>query len=140
MTSEEAIEFLQSHQPMPSDADITEEQGRTYACILKHFEECPDDRCIPLLINSVSRDTWLGMYEHIKFVLLVHPRDQVVTSLMEGLKNGSDGVKFRCCWWAADIGAWDFEPLIRPLLGHADQDVREGAAQFLRLREELGQA
>lgn len=137
MTSDEAIAFLEQHQPMPSDFDITDAEGEMYANLLKHFEDCPDDRCVPLLINSVSADTGLGMYEHIKFVLMAHSSDAVIPHLREGLLHGSTGVKYRCCWWAADVDAWELEPLIRPLLQHENEDVHESASAFLELRDEL---
>jgi len=35
MTTDEAIQFLARHQPMPSDRDITDEDGHTFATILK---------------------------------------------------------------------------------------------------------
>lgn len=137
MNSEEAIAFLRQHQPMPSDFDITNEEGETFARILKHFQSHVDDRCIPFLIRSVSTDTGLGMYEHINSVLIFHSRDAVVPHLRDGLLDGSAGVKYRCCWWAADVDAWELAPLIEPLLTHENEDVRESAAAFLQLRDDL---
>ena len=92
---------------MPSDSAITDEEGAAFAEILEHFEAQHDERCIPLLIHSVSPDTGLGMYEHIKFVLMAYPGEQVVPHIRRGLVDGNDGVRYRCCWWAADVGAWE---------------------------------
>ena len=92
---------------MPFDSAITDEEGEAFAEILEHFEAQHDERCIPLLIHSVSPDTGLGMYEHIKFVLMAYPGEQVVPHIRRGLVDGNDGVRYRCCWWAADVGAWE---------------------------------
>ena len=137
MNTEEALTFLTNHQPMPGDLDISDAESAQFAELIEHFESNPDPRCIPLLINAVSKNTGLGMYEHIKFVLIAHSKDQVVPHLREGLLHGNDGVKYRCCWWATDIDAWELEDLIRPLARHDDEDVREAANSFLELKEEL---
>lgn len=122
---------------MPSDAAITDEDGATFAEILRYFETEHDERCIPLLIRSMSSDTGLGMYEHIKFVLMAYPREQVVPHIRHGLADGNDGVRYRCCWWAADVSAWELIDLIQPLTAHSDEDIRSAAQSFVELRDEL---
>ena len=140
MDTERALSFLRAHQPMPSDHTITDEEGATFAAILEHFETEHDERCLPLLIHSVSPDTGLGMYEHIKFVLMAHPREQVVPHLRRGLADGNDGVRYRCCWWAVDVSAWELVDLIQPLTVHSDEDVRSAAQAFMELRDEISAA
>ncbi len=135
MTADDAIAFLNLHQPMPSDFEITDEEGGIYAAILKHFEARPDSRCIPLLIRSVSAETGLGMYEHIKFVLLQHRREEIVPHLRDVLRSGTDAQKTRCCWWAADIGAWDLSAEIESLCNSTDEDLRDAANAFIELRK-----
>jgi hypothetical protein len=133
MDTEKALAFLRAHQPMPSDHTITDEETDAFAAILKHFEALPDERCIPLLINSVSTNTALGVYEHIKFVLRAHPRESVVPHLRRGLLSGNDGVRYRCCWWALDVDAWELIDVVRPLTADASEDVREAAQGFVEL-------
>jgi hypothetical protein len=137
MTTEQALEFLRRHQPMPSDWDIADHEGDTYVAILKHFEAHPDPRCIPLLINSVSPETGLGMYQHIKFVLRAHGTDAVAPYLRTGLVDGNDGVKSRCCEWAVEVASWNLEDVIRTLEEHSDEDVCEAAKFFLDAKAEL---
>jgi hypothetical protein len=136
MDTEHALSFLRSHQPMPSDHAITDDEAATFIAILRYFEIERDERCLPLLINSVSSETGLGMYEHIKFVLLAHPREQVVPYLKQGLEDGNSGVLYRCCWWAFDIDAWELADLIQPLITHVDEDVRSAARAFVEARDE----
>lgn len=136
MDTEQALTFLRAHQPMPSDQAISDEEGATFVAILEHFEMKCDERCLPLLIHSVSPDTGLGMYEHIQFVLMAHPREQVIPQLRRGLTEGNDGVRSRCCWWAMVVSAWELADLIEPLTEHSDEDVRLPAVDFMKLRAE----
>ena len=119
---------------MPSDRNITDDEAATFVAILHLFEEVKDSRCIPLLINSVSKDTGLGMYEHIEFVLMRYPASEVAPHLRTALKQGNDGVKYRCCWWACALGAWQLDGTIAPLMEHTDVDIRDAAAAFMELR------
>ena len=137
MKTDDALRFLKTHQPMPGDLDITDEEGIMFSDILKHFEKNPDPGCIPLFINAVSKSTGLGMYEHIKFVLMAHQKEDVVPHLREGLCSGNDGVKYRCCWWAIDMDAWELEDLIKPLANHEDEDIQDAASAFIEMIEEL---
>ncbi len=136
MKTEEALVFLKEHQPMPADVDIAQSQCDCFCGVLEHFRNDPDERCIPLLINCVSNSTGLGMYETIGDVLVKQNREKVVLNLTAGLTNGSDAVKYRCCWWATDIDAWDLEDLVWPLTKSQDEDLSEAAAYYFRLKHE----
>lgn len=139
MNAEQGITFLQAHQPMPADEEITEEEGRTFAALLNYFEASPDPRCIPLFVNAVSPRTRLGMYNHIGFVLLAHPREQVIPHLRAALVQGNTVVRFRCCEWACDCDAWELVDLVRPLLSDPDEDVRNAARIFMECRAEVAE-
>jgi hypothetical protein len=131
VTAESALAFLRKHQPMPSDREITDEQGDKFVAILEFFEATPDERCIPLFVGAVSPGTTLGMYESIRFIFMAFPKETVSPHLLHGLKFGNDGTKHRCCLWATDIDAWELEPEIRPLASHSDEDVQWAAETFL---------
>jgi len=133
MNTEEYLSFLEARQPMPGDAVSTESEGDTLARALKHFQAHPDPRCLPLLVNAVSKNTGLGMYEHIKFTLLAHPRNLVLPHLQRGLHSSEAGVVYRCCWWCCDFDAEELTPDVRALLTHTDEDVRIAASSFLGL-------
>jgi hypothetical protein len=131
MGTEEYLAFLEAHQPMPGDDVITEAEGNTFDQALKHFEAHPDPRCVPLLINAVSKSTGLGMYEHIKFTLLAHPRDLVLPHLQKALRSTNAGVVYRCCWWCGDFDAAELAADVQAVLTHPDEDVQIAAAAFL---------
>ena len=122
---------------MPPDDIISDEECDTYCKLLDWFTQNPDARCLHLLINSVSKNTTLGMYEDISSVILAHERKDVIPHLVTGLNDGNDGVKYRCCWWATDVDAWDLAPHIDALSEHVDEDVRNAALAFLELKKEL---
>ena len=133
MDPEKAIAFLQSHQPMPSDRVISSDEADTFIAILRLFAENPDSRCIPLFIRAISKDTTLGMYESIEDVLLLQPREAVVSELRDALQHGTLGQKYRCCWWAAGLGAWELFEFVAPLANSHDKDVAEAAQSFVML-------
>ncbi len=136
MNTEDALQFLEQHQPMPGDSNITQEQCDLFMSTLKHFSENPDERCIPLLINAVSNETGLGMYEMIGDVLIEQKRENVVEALKTALSRANDAVKYRCCWWATDIDAWDLEALIWPLKSSENEDLIDAAEAYIKLKHE----
>jgi len=58
MTIPDAIAFLRSQQPMPSDRDISAEEDDAFMQVLKLFENTPqvDRAWIPLLVGPVSSE------------------------------------------------------------------------------------
>jgi hypothetical protein len=77
------------------------------------------------------------MYEHIRFVLQSHDKCTVTAELRIALQGSNDSVKHRCCWWAADIGAWELEDIIQPLVQHENEEIREAAENFLESKSDL---
>tara|TARA_Y100000034_G_C6717251_1_gene317142 strand:+ start:162 stop:578 length:417 start_codon:yes stop_codon:yes gene_type:complete len=136
MNTEQAIEFLEQNQPMASDTEITQVECNHYLEILSHFEQNPDDRCVSLLINSVGANTGLGMYEKIGDVLLTQNRDVVTNELKFALANSTESVKYRCCWWAADLDIWGVAELIWPLRSSKNEDLKEAAEAYIKLKHE----
>ena len=128
---EDYLDFLADHQPMPSDYEISVAEGEYFAAALKYFEAHIDDRCVPLFINAVSAQTGLGMYEHIKFVLMGQRKSVVVEHLKAALKSANPHIVFRACWWAVDVQAAELTEQIRELVKHDDEDVRFAATSFM---------
>ena len=136
MNIEESIIFLKMYQPMPDDNDINEKEAETFFNIIKLFEKETDERCIPLLINSVSENTGMGMYENIRFALQNQKREIVINNIRNGLRSNNPGVVYRCCWWAVDLDAWDLIDVIEPLLFNENVDIKDAAEAFVNLRNE----
>jgi hypothetical protein len=122
MTTAEAIEFLRAHQPTPSDHAITDAEGRMFAEILKHFEAHLDEACIPLLVGSVSADTGLGMYQHIRFVFHRFPLTTVGPHILAALRNADARVRAWAVDWALDCPWPDLQ---RICASSEDEDAHE---------------
>jgi hypothetical protein len=126
MTTLEAIEFLRAHQPMPSDHAITDEEGRMFAETLKHFEAHPDEECIPLFIGSVSGETGLGMYQHIRFIFHRFPHATVGRHILTALRSPDVGVRAWAVDWALDCPWPDLlHELKRICASSQDEDAHE---------------
>jgi hypothetical protein len=136
MNIEESISFLSKHQPMPSDDVINNVEAEIYFEIVKLFEKEKDIRCIPLLINSVSENTGMGMYEYISDSLQNQDREKVIESIRIGLRSKKSGVVYRCCWWGVDLDAWELINDIEPLLFNKNADIKEAAGAFVDLRKD----
>jgi hypothetical protein len=126
MTTAEALEFLRMHQPMPDDRAICDAEGETYAAVLRHFEEHPDARCLPLLVGSVSGHTSLGMYQHVRFVFHRFAPEVVGPHLLHALCSPDPGVRRWGVDWALDCPWPGLLPHLRRIVASAeDRDVHE---------------
>ena len=122
---------------MPSDEKITQDECDKFIEAINFFKNHQSNECVPLFIFSVSEETGLGMYESISDVLMAQDKEIVKKYLRLGLQTGNDGVKYRCCWWASDIDAWDLEQEISLLINHANEDIRDAAKAFVQLKSEF---
>ena len=123
-THSEALAFLGAHQPMPDDKVISNEESESFIAALRLLEQMPAPEAIPLLVGAVSNRTTLGMYEHIKFVLMKFRPSQVASSLAVALKDPDSARRFRASWWAADCPCPELVEPLQDLLAHeSDEDV-----------------
>ena len=97
-----------------------------FAETLKYFEAHPDDACIPLFIGSVSGDTSLGMYQHIRFVFHRFPLTTVGPHILAALRSPDAGVRGWAVDWALDCPWPDLLPdLQRICTSSEDEDAHE---------------
>lgn len=66
MTTDEALQFLSNHQPMPSDKDLTEELINQYDSVRCYFISHPDDRAINLFLRSYGDGDGWGVYQLVE--------------------------------------------------------------------------
>jgi hypothetical protein len=111
---------------MPDDFTISESEGDTFAALLKHFEQHPDERCLPLLVGSVSGSTGLGMYQHITFVFQQFALEIVGPHIKRALCSHDSGVRRWGVDWALDCPWPGLLPhLQRILASPEDEDAHE---------------
>lgn len=103
---------------------------------MNYFEKENNYKCISLLINSVSENIGLGMYENIRFALLNQERGKVIEGLRSGLQSSNVGVLFQYCWRAVDVEAWELSQVVEALLFHNNVNVKKAANEYILLKNE----
>jgi hypothetical protein len=112
MTTDEALHFLSKHQPLPPTRDISEDLLRQFDEVRVHFAAHPDNRSVPLLLNSFGEGDGHGIYQLVESTLLAHPESVVIPALLAGLRSESGSVRY----WNAQIAANYARPeLVMPL-------------------------
>jgi hypothetical protein len=112
MTTDEALQFLRSHQPLPPTREISEDLLRRFDEARKHFAVHPDNRSVPLLLNSFGEGDGHGVYQLVEGTIVAHPESVVVPALLDGLCNPSGSVRY----WNAQIAAnYTRSELVAPL-------------------------
>jgi HEAT repeat protein len=131
MDTQAALAFLEAHQPMPDDADLDEALIGKYDDVRRHFLENPDERCIPLFLNSFGSGDGFGVYQLIEDVLAQFPPEKVVPHLAAALQSSRQSVRY----WSAQIAEFfPEEELVSPLgrlLKDEEFDVRYAAVTAL---------
>ncbi len=123
MTTDDALDFLRRHQPMPDDEVLTEDLIQQYDEVRQHFIESPDQCCIPLFLGSFGKGDGLGVYQLVEDVLMQHPPHQVIPHLETALSSSHRSIRY----WAAEISAnFPSQQLLHPLsalLAEHDEDL-----------------
>jgi hypothetical protein len=131
MNTDDALQFLRAHQPMPSDAQLSEEDVEQYDAVRRHFLAHPSPECVPLLLNSFGEGDGLGVYPLVEDVLRKLPKNAVVPHLRAALGSVHRSVRY----WCAQIAAVCPDSfLIQPLtllLDDSDPDIRCAAITAL---------
>jgi hypothetical protein len=131
VNTELALKFLQAHQPMPPDSELSEKLLEAYNDVRKHFIANPDVRCIGLLLHSFGDGSGFGLYQIVDDVLQVHPYNDVISELALALKDQRYSIRL----WSADIAASFPDPsLVQPLsdlVQENDVDIRSAAVNAL---------
>lgn len=124
ITKTEAISFLQEHQPMPKDNELSNVIINKYDEVREFFINNPDNQCIPLFLNSFGGKDGLGVYQMVEFVILMYDKKEVLPHILNALHSPHDGVRY----WAAQIAAnYPDETLFEPLcnlLSEEDDDIK----------------
>lgn len=133
MTTDEALQFLRSHQPLPPTREISEQLLKQFDEVRKHFATHPDDRSVPLLLNSFGEGDGHGIYQLVEDTILAHPENVVIPALLAGMSSSHSSVRE----WNAEIAANYPRPeLVSPLaeiLRHGSLDERMAAVTALNV-------
>ena len=149
MTHEEAIRFLQLHQPMP-DTQIPCENGESaqkmelllkqWNDVLDFFMEHPSEESIPLFFNSLGDEDGLGVYQSLTHYFPKFPPEVVIPYFKMAFRSPSPVIRAAAADYALDVdsGAQDFIEAMLPLLSDSDSEVRLSAINTLSSKVENG--
>lgn len=128
MTTEQGLAFLQAHQPMPDDRDLSEALIREYDAVRQFFMDHPDPRCIPLFLTSFGAGDGLGVYQLVEDVMRPFSRETVVPHLQRGLAHSQRSIRYWNAEIAAHFPSLDLLELLGTLLTEDDEDLQAAAA------------
>jgi hypothetical protein len=129
MTTAEALAFLQLYQPLPSDEVLGQNTAiiDTYWAVIKHFTNHPDERCVPLLLNSFGKGDGLGVYQMVDDALLPLDPQIVMKALLHNLARSVELTQ-PVLYWNPNLclafANVEMQEYLAPLLFHTDIDVR----------------
>ncbi len=127
ITKIKAFSFLREHQPMPSDEDVTEEEIKKYEEVRTFFINNPDERCVPLFLNSFGGKDGLGVYQMVEDVIVMYNKKVVLPCILHAFNSSYEGVRYWCIQIASNFPD---ESLLSPLanfLQSEDQDIKTAA-------------
>lgn len=124
ITKSEAFSFLQEHQPMPSDDELTKQEIEKYEEVRKFFLDNVDVQCVPLLLNSFGGKDGFGVYQMVEDVILMYSKEEVLSHILNAFDNSCKYVIYWCVQIASNFPDADlFMPLIK-ILKYDDEDIK----------------
>ncbi|WP_276381637.1 HEAT repeat domain-containing protein [Flavobacterium sp. H4147] len=133
MNTELAIQFLENHQPMPSDEDLSEKLIQTYDEVRRHFLKVPDKRCISLFLNSFGNIDGFGVYQLVEDVILQFQKEDVIPILIKTLKSDYYSVRYWCAMISANYPSLELLSTLKNLLYEDDFDIKAASLTSLSM-------
>ncbi len=124
MTEEDALRFLQQNQPMPADADLSQEDAHFYDEVRIFFTQNPSERSIPLLLGSFGNGGGFGVYQMIEDVIKLHSPRIVIPHLVEALTSPIESVQYWCAQIAASFPSTELIAYLATLLESESYDIK----------------
>ena len=133
MDLSEALAFLRSHQPLPSDEDLTSALCQELDRVRMYLADHPAPEALPLLLGVFGGKDGCGVYQMIEDTIARYPASDVVTALVTALTSGAASTRY----WNAQIAmGYPVAELLGPLralLPGADEDLRWAVTTALEL-------
>ncbi|EHR8838628.1 hypothetical protein ABJ851_004228 [Shigella flexneri] len=138
MNKDEALNFLELHQPMPADCDITQELIDRYDEVRIYFMTYPDKEAIPLFLRSFGDGDGLGIYPVVEDFLYKCDFNDVIKNIVEILENPNI-IKSVRLWCTILTMSFPDKNMINGLKISAqtnDEDIHDMALLSLKLIKE----
>lgn len=124
MTLSHALEFLGSHQPLPSDAQLSRTELDELESVVRFLARHPDKVALDLLLGIFGDGSGFGVYQLVEDAVAAHEPNLVAEVLESKLASGPRSVRY----WCAQIAAgYRDERLVAPLASNliaSDYDLR----------------
>ena len=133
MDHSEAIRFLERHQPLPDDKNMSEDVISQYDDVRKWFLKHPDPKCIPLFLNSFGDGDGCGVYPLIEDVIARHSASDVVPCLCDAINSKSPSIRYWCAQIATRFPTKRLVAPLSSLLRDSDFGIRYMAIAALEL-------
>jgi HEAT repeat protein len=131
METEEALNFLAQHKNVSQNA--SQRVIDMYDEVRKHFESNPDERCIPLFLESFGDHMGWGIFQLCDDVFNKYPVERIVPHLKRCLKSPNKGTRWWAAHWAMEFNNPDLtEELIDISKSEIDSDAHYFALAALR--------
>ncbi len=131
MTTNEALDFLRQHQPMPADDKLSQDLIDRYDEVRKFFLSKKDARCVPLFLNSFGYIDGHGVYQLVEDVITQFSPEEVVPHLEIALHNPEYSVRYWCAQIASVFPSDKLLPKLQLILEFDDFDLKYAALTAL---------
>lgn len=131
MDTEAALAFLAEHQPMPPDAQLSDDLIAEYERVRAHFAAVVDDRSVPLLLSSFGDGSGFGVYQLVEDALRAQDPNVVRRTLISSLTSSYRGVRTWSLEIAADYTDRAIVERVKSLWSDLDPDQIAAAAEVL---------
>lgn len=131
MTRDEALAFLQAHQPLPPDRQMNKETIEMYDDVRRFLAANPHVACIRPFLGAFGDGDGLGVYQLAGGVLRAHPRNEVDEALAGALTSPHRSVRYWNAQLAAEFPSSRLVPLLLGLLDEDDHDLKYAALTAL---------
>lgn len=138
MTKNEALLFLEHHQPMPADTALTQELIDVYDEVRQYFVAHPAKEAIILFLRSFGEGDGWGVYQLVEDVFYKCDSSDVIMSLRLILEDESvsDSVRY---WSTQSAAAFCNEALRKGInisLASKNEDIKEAAELAISVLED----
>lgn len=124
ITRQEALSFLNEHQPMPSDKDLKKEEIEKYEEVRKFFLDNLDEQCIPLYLNSFGGKDGFGVYQMVEDVITMYDKEVVLPYILDTFNSSLENIIYWCVQIASNFSDDKlFAPLVK-FLKYEDEDIK----------------
>ncbi len=101
MNNEQALNFLNAHQPLPPTNRMESALLLKFDEVRKFFLRYPDERCVLLFLGAFGEGDGHGIYQLVEDVISRYSEALIVKELLFGLQSERSATRH----WCAQIAA-----------------------------------